>query len=98
MRKKKQKAVRKPNIKRLTLLNSLLKYCEGIAYKYYLKHYRIFESDATSVSDLKQEAKIICLKIFKTYYRMEGKNGFNLKKFVSRAVGWRMRDLMKQAI
>jgi len=96
---KKNKGIKKAlNAEKQALLNSILRYSEGIAYNYYLRHFRIFANDVLSIHDLYQEAKIICLQVFKKYHRQHNKNGFDIKKFIGRAVGWRMRDLMRQAI
>ena len=102
-KRKLMKVVKAPIKKALSvdkqaLFDSILKYSERIAYKYYLKHFRIFINDTLSIHDLYQEAKTICFILFKKYHKLHNKNGFNLKKFTSRAVGWRMRDLMRQAI
>lgn len=84
------------NRKELKLL--LLKYTEGIAIRYFRKHYRLFLAHSLSIDDLKQECKVICLSLFKQYIKQEGINGFNIKKFIARAVGWRMRDLMRKSV
>jgi hypothetical protein len=76
----------------------LYNYADSIASVYYKKHHDTYEKDAVSLSDLKQEAKIVCFKILKKYLKKHGKKGFNIKKFLSRAVGWRMRDLLLGAI
>ena len=76
----------------------LLNYSESIAIVYYKKHKTVFEKDSVALNDLKQEADIICLKMIKEYGHMDGVNGFILKKFTSRAVGWRMRDMLRGAI
>ncbi len=76
----------------------LLFYVESIAVVYYQKHKVVFEKDSVSLNDLKQEAKIICLKMIKEWGKKDGKLKFDIKKFISRAVGWRMRDLLNGAI
>jgi len=76
----------------------LLYYVESVAVIYYYKHKTVFELDAVSLEDLKQEAKIICLKMIKEWGKKDGKKNFDIKKFISRAVGWRMRDLLNGAI
>ena len=76
----------------------LLKYTEYIAIRYYGKHFRVFEKDAISLDDLKQEAKLICLKMYRKYNKQHKINNFDIKKFTGRAVGWRLGDLLKGAI
>jgi len=76
----------------------LLKYTEYIAIRYYGKHFRVFEKDAISLDDLKQEAKLICLKMYRKYNKQHKINNFDIKKFIARAVGWRLGDLLKGAI
>jgi hypothetical protein len=78
--------------------DKLLNYSEAIAIVYYKKHKVVFEKDSVALKDLKQEADIICLKMIREYGHMDGINGFILKKFTSRAVGWRMRDMLRGAI
>jgi len=79
-------------------VDKLLEYSQGIALVYYIKHKHTYEHDSVSLDDLQQEANIICLKMIKKYGKLDGKNSFDIKKFVSRAVGWRMRDMLKGAI
>lgn len=76
----------------------LYNYADSIASVYYKKHRDTYEKDAVSVADLKQEARIVCFNILKKYLKKHGKKGFDIKKFLSRAVGWRMRDLLLGAI
>lgn len=83
---------------RATIFNKVSKYSEYIARRYYTKYYSLFLDDSFSLSDLLQEAKMTCIKIFKKYYKYHGINNFDIQKFTSRAVGWRMRDLMRQAV
>jgi hypothetical protein len=78
--------------------DDLLHYVGSIAVTYYRKHKIIYEKDAVSLHDLVQEAKIICLKMIKKYGKLDGKKNFDIKKFTSRAVGWRLRDLLNGAI
>ena len=77
---------------------ALLKYMDSIAVIYYNRHKDVYEKDSKSVKDLKQEAKIVCLSMIDLYGHMDGKKEFDLKKFTCRAVGWRMNDLLRQAI
>lgn len=76
----------------------LLDYVEGIAVIYYQKHNKVFEKDSVSLNDLKQEARIICLLMIKGWGRKDGKNNFDIKKFASRAVGWKMNTMLRGAI
>lgn len=78
--------------------DELLKYVEYIAIRYYAKHYKVFEKDAVSLDDLKQEAKLICLTMYKQYNKKHGVNNFDVKKFINQAVGWKLNDLLRGAI
>lgn len=95
---KKRKPVTKLSKEKEQLLTKILKYCEGVVKKYYLTYRNAFTDDAVSFADLSQESKIICLKLFKEYHKYHDINGFDLQKFIARAIGWKMRDLMRCAL
>jgi hypothetical protein len=89
--------VKEKNVEKVILFEELLKYSDEIAYTYFKAHANIFAKDSVGLDDLKQEARIICFKMFEQYSDLHGKNEFDLKKFTGRAVGWKMNDFLKCA-
>jgi len=80
------------------LFNEVCKSCLGVVHNYYIKYRTLYSIDSIGLDDLKQEANIICLAMFKKNAKLHGKNGFDLIKYTRRAVGWKLRDMMHDAV